>query len=79
MTTDPATAILEQAHRELAKLRDIDARIVAYRRLSAECVAAGAFLVQERNRIRDEAAAMRQDAIDIRREERKIANGRMSR
>lgn len=73
--TDPATAILEQALRELAKLRDIDARILAYRRLSAECVAAGAFLLQERNRIRAEAAEMRQDAIEIRREERRIAKG----
>lgn len=77
--TDPATAILEQAHRELAKLRDIDARILAYRRLSAECVAAGAFLVSERNRIRADAAAMRQDAIDIRREELRIAKGWMRR
>lgn len=75
--TDPASSILEQAHRELAKVRDIDARILVYRQLVSDLVAEGAFLVDRRNRIRAEAAAMRQDAIEIRRAERRPGAGRM--
>jgi hypothetical protein len=78
VSSDPAVnAILDQAHRELAKLRDIDARILAYRQLAQECVTAGSFLVGERARIRRDVAELREAASEIRREERTIAKGWM--
>lgn len=68
--TDPAAAILQQAHRELAKLPDLKAKksalAVAIDALMDAWIAAD----DAERRTRSEAEQMRQDARDIRRADR---------